>query len=146
MAAVAIALSLPGMAAPGLEQLERWLPTIPNEISVSRATQMLELANAELELDPTNGTAVASRARSMIALGQYLEAAAVLERQVELNHQPMNALYNMACSLAMGGDKEAALKALERALAHGIPVQFPRHDKDLRNLWPMPEFQALVAP
>ena len=55
--------------------------------------------------------------------------------------------YNLACSLALAGQKDEALGALERAIRLGYDdFEHLKRDTDLKSLRDDPRFQSLLSP
>ena len=67
--------------------------------------------------------------------GRLSEGLAADRRLVELRPDEPVAHYNLACSLALVGDVEAALERLRHAMSLGFrDVAFIRKDRDLKSL------------
>jgi Flp pilus assembly protein TadD len=78
--------------------------------------------------------------------GRHREGLAADQRLVELRPEEPVAHYNLACSLALVGDHDAALERLRVALTMGFrDLAFIRKDKDLKGLREDPRFEALLA-
>jgi hypothetical protein len=79
-------------------------------------------------------------------IGRHREGLAADQRLVELRPGEPVAHYNLACSLALVGDKDAAFARLRIALGMGFrDVAYIRKDRDLRSLKDDPRFEALLA-
>lgn len=77
----------------------------------------------------------------------YRRSIPAFEKQIELGAgQPANAAYNIACNYALLGEKELAIKWLEKALAMKFPsLQHAQTDTDLQSLHSDVRFQRLVG-
>jgi hypothetical protein len=77
----------------------------------------------------------------------YRKAIPAFEKALELGAgYPFNAAYSIACCHAMLGEKEQALKWLERSLELGFRyLQQVRTDEDLKSLHGDPRFTELAA-
>ena len=89
---------------------------------------------------------LAERAFALSELGRYSESLD-LDRSVVANApQDPTARYNLACSLCLVGELDAALDELEQALALGYRDHaFLAEDPDLQALHGHPRFDALRA-
>ncbi len=64
---------------------------------------------------------------------------------IRLKTEPAIWHYNHACALALKGDREAAMQALERAIVSGFNnVKHMVGDKDLETVWKDPRFAKLL--
>jgi hypothetical protein len=77
----------------------------------------------------------------------YRKSISAFEKQIELGGgRPANAAYNIACNYALLGEKELAIKWLEKALAMKFPsLQHAQADTDLQSLHSDVRFQKLVG-
>lgn len=77
----------------------------------------------------------------------YRKSIPAFEKQIELGGgRPWNAAYNIACNYALLGEKELAIKWLEKALAMRFPsIQHAQTDIDLQSLHGDVRFQKLVG-
>lgn len=77
----------------------------------------------------------------------YRRSIPAFEKQIELGGgRPANAAYNIACNYALLGEKELAIKWLEKALAMKFPsLQHAQTDTDLQSLHSDVRFQKLVG-
>src|SRR5262249_39121269 len=74
------------------------------------------------------------------------EAIKAFRKQAELGFRPGTAVYNVACSLALAGEKEDALAALQKALDTGFDQEaLLFSDTDLDNLRTDPGFKKLLG-
>jgi tetratricopeptide (TPR) repeat protein len=102
----------------------------------------------EVELDrrPENLGALAELGHVYTRLGRYIEGLEVDRRLVAALPEDPTAHYNLACSLALTGDHDAAFTALRRAIALGYDdLGFLTDDPDLEPLRQDPRFAELVA-
>jgi len=73
------------------------------------------------------------------------EAAAALERALALNYRKPTTMYNLACSLALAGQRDRAFEWLFRALDEGFEGNgMLKHDSDLSSLHGDPRFREAV--
>ncbi len=78
-------------------------------------------------------------------LGRHREGLAVDRELVRLAPQNATAHYNLGCSLALCGETQTALDALERAVELGYDdAKQLEHDEDLRSLRRETRFDALL--
>jgi len=98
-----------------------------------------------LERQPDNMDALFERAQVLTELGRHAEALALDRRLVRLMPEEPTNHYNLACSLALVGEREAALAALERAAKLGyLDSAHLASDEHLASLRDEPRFRALV--
>lgn len=94
---------------------------------------------------PENLDVLAELGHVYTRLGRYEEGLEVDKRLVEQAPEDPLHRYNLACSLALLGHADAALDALERAVALGYDdLQFLADDEDLSSLRAHPRFLALL--
>lgn len=105
-----------------------------------------ERYRALTESDPADGYAWYRLGYALHAAGKYEEAIPAHEKAAGFERYRTRGLYNLACALALTGDKAAAIEALERAAEAGFTnVTALRGDQDLASLQGEPGFEALVA-
>lgn len=89
---------------------------------------------------------LAERAFALSELGRYQESLALDRAVVDAAPEDPTAHYNLACSLCLVGQLDAALAGLERALELGYKDRaFLAEDPDLVALHDHPRFLAIVA-
>lgn len=89
---------------------------------------------------------LAERAFALSELGRYTESLELDRAVVACEPDDPTARYNLACSLCLVGQLDAALDQLERALALGYKDHaFLAEDPDLQALHGNPRFDALLA-
>ena len=104
--------------------------------------EFLEIA---LRHRPENVEALAELGHVYTRLGRLAEGLAVDRRLVLLIPENPTVHYNLACSLALCGERERALDELERAIGLGYAdPAFLLEDGDLESLRADPRFAALV--
>lgn len=76
---------------------------------------------------------------------QYTQAVDLFKKAVEEGDKRGVTYYNLACSAALAGDKEAAFQALSDALDHGYDqTAWMSGDSDLESLHSDPRWQLIV--
>lgn len=106
---------------------------------------LAEFLEVALRHRPLNVDALAELGHVYTSLGRHREGLEVDRRLVRLVPDNPTVHYNLACSLALVGDREEALTALEAAVEHGyVDVDFLLQDEDLKTLRGDPRFLELV--
>jgi adenylate cyclase len=117
--------------------------------NVLRAAEMMvSEAQKALEQDPSNGAALGIIAGGFAALGEEERAREWIDRAMLIDPDNLNIRYNFACVLAAHlGDKEGALKLLDRTLSVSTPMELrmAETDPDFESLRDMPGFQKMIA-
>lgn len=100
-----------------------------------------------VEINPTEGRFWDQLARAYYDSKDYKKSIAAYEKVLELRDgYPFTAVYNIACSYALMGDKENALKSLEQALNIGFrDLNLVRTDTDFDSIRNDPRFIKLAA-
>lgn len=94
---------------------------------------------------PRNAEVLAELGSTYTKLGRFREGLAVDRELVRIAPSNATAHYNLACSLALCDELQAALDSLEAAVEHGYDdAHHLAHDEDLRALRSEPRFDALV--
>ncbi len=77
----------------------------------------------------------------------YRRSIPAYQKQLELGFgQPANAAYNIACNYALAGDKEQAIRWLEKALELKFPsLQHAQTDTDLESIRSDPRYRNMVG-
>lgn len=79
--------------------------------------------------------------------GLYKKGLVIDKRLVRLRKNDPVAYYNLGCSYALLGEKDAAFKAIEQALKLGYrDLEHLKQDPDLKNLRDDPRFAKLISP
>lgn len=105
----------------------------------------LQLSKQHLELYPDDARTFVLGAGALGRLGDIDQAKKWAARAMSLAIDDDAILYNAGCALALVGETEPALDALERALAAGLAGgDWVRHDPDWELLRDEPRFQALI--
>ena len=87
-----------------------------------------------------------ARAVAAFGAGDIDAARSLLEQQLELEPGNPLALYNLACVQCVGGDREAALATLQRAIEHGfVDFEQMRRDPNLADLHETDLFRSILA-
>jgi tetratricopeptide (TPR) repeat protein len=110
-------------------------------------TEAAALLEQLVKVNPTEGNSWSRLATAYYNAKDYRKSIPAYERQIELGYGiPANAAYNIACNYALLGEKEAALKWLERALAMGFPdLPNAQTDRDLESLRGDARYRNLVG-
>jgi tetratricopeptide (TPR) repeat protein len=110
----------------------------------AKAVSLFERAVA---LNPVNGHYWDRLARARYDARDYRPSIRAYEKVIELGQgYPWAAAYNIACCHALLGEKEQALKWLEKSFAMGWRrLHEARADADLKSLHGDPRFRELVA-
>jgi Flp pilus assembly protein TadD len=96
---------------------------------------LVEFLGRELRRHPDNLDALAELGQAFTRQGRIEEGLAVDQRLARLVPENPTVHYNLACSLAMLGQVDTALDALERAVRLGYDdVGFLQEDEDLQSL------------
>lgn len=100
-----------------------------------------------VEQNPVDGRFWERLATARYSAKDYRNAIPAYERSMELRAGfPSNAAYNIACCYALLGEKEQALKWLERAFDMGFRfLEDSQKDTDLQSLHDDPRFQKIVG-
>src|SRR5439155_1602782 len=134
----------------GLATAHVYLHGCDNEPHLEKARQASARA---LELDPSSAEAHVAAGQGLSMEQRYSEAAIQLERAKECIERAQSLapdddaiLYNAGCALAILGEQEAALDALEKAIDAGLAGgDWVPQDPDWESLRDQPRFKELVA-
>ena len=106
---------------------------------------LLEFLETALESDPDNLEVLLELGELYTLEGRYVEGLTIDRKLVKMLPDNPTVHYNLACSLALTGQKEKALRALEAALRRGFSeFRTLREDDDLASLRDEPEFKNLL--
>lgn len=99
------------------------------------------------QMNPVNGRFPSQAALAFYNAKDYRKSIAAYEKQIELKHGiPANAAYNIACDYALLGDKEEAIKWLEKSFAMGFAdLQGAQTDADLESIRTDARYRNLVG-
>lgn len=100
-----------------------------------------------VKANPVNGRFWQRMGTAYYNAQDYRKSISAYEKQIEFGAgQPAHAAYNIACNYALLGEKELAIKWLEKALAMKFPsLQHAQTDTDLQSLHGDVRFQKLVG-
>jgi adenylate cyclase len=118
--------------------------------SAQKAAAENAIAQAEqvLATDPSNGAAMSFGALANAAIGNSERAREWMERALLVDPDNLSMRYNFACTFATFiGDKEAALRHLERSLATAgaFHLSLVEADPDLDSIRDDPRYEAMVG-
>ncbi len=100
-----------------------------------------------LDANPSNALAWNRLGTSQVQQKKYADAVKSLERAIRIGGGAPVDYYNLACAYALGGQPEAALDNVERAIGAGFGKRAQyESDPDLSSLRELPRFQALMQP
>jgi Flp pilus assembly protein TadD len=121
-------------------------PKIPRELAELGRQFQIAVYEDYLATSPDDADVLESLGHLLTRSGRLREGLAADRRLVELRPEEPLAHYNLACSLALVGDTQAALDRLKLALEMGFrDVAFIRKDSDFASLRGDPRFEALLA-
>src|SRR5579862_3272618 len=100
-----------------------------------------------VEANPVNGKYWDQLGFSRYSAGEYADAIPAFEKSLELRQgYPFTAAYNIACCLALQGEKDRALQWLSRAMDMGFrDLHLVQTDDDLKSLHGDSRFTDLAA-
>lgn len=130
-----------------LEQAE-WDPPpgIAREVERRGLEFLAEFYATERARKPDNLDVLIELGHVLTRLGRYEEGLVVDRELAELEPEDPNVLYNLACSLALTGRKDEAVRTLERAILHGYrDAEHLATDEDLASLRDDARYAALIA-
>jgi tetratricopeptide (TPR) repeat protein len=127
----------------------RWKDTSadidPEKVRGLEVDFLLDFLESALEHHPDNTDVLFELGCLYTDTGRYEDGLAVDRRLSRLLPDNPTVHYNLACSLALVGEKDKALKALRGAIRRGFSeFEKLREDPDLSSLRGEPEFQALL--
>jgi TolB-like protein/tetratricopeptide (TPR) repeat protein len=99
-----------------------------------------------LELNPDDGRAITMAAVCCSRLGDRARGLAWAEQATVVDPEDANVAYNVACLMALEGERDRAIDLLERAFRVGFARRdWIENDPDLESLREDPRFQAMVG-
>ena len=117
----------------------------PNEARDARK-DALERATNYIDLNPDEARAYVLAAGALARLGQRERAKECIDRAQSLAPDDDAILYNSGCALAILGEHEDALNALEKAIDAGLAGgDWLPQDPDWESLRDQPRFKELVS-
>jgi tetratricopeptide (TPR) repeat protein len=120
-------------------------PPLRAELARLGLSFMADILEIETGRHPENVDALAELGHIYTRQKRYALGLAVDQKLVRLVPDNPTVHYNLACSLAILGEKEGALDALERAVRLGYDdPAFMQQDEDLRRLRQESRFIELV--
>jgi Flp pilus assembly protein TadD len=120
-------------------------PALQQRIEHAGAEFLAGFFETELRQKPENLAALVELGHLYTRLGRIREGLQVDRELARRLPEDPTVRYNLACSLALNGEVDAAFAELERALQHGY-ADGPHlaEDEDLRALRADPRFEALL--
>ncbi|HEX6791507.1 MAG TPA: hypothetical protein VF247_09375 [Candidatus Krumholzibacteria bacterium] len=145
---VVFALIAPGLASAAGSVAAKKLDAAAAAFQKESWSEALSLYRELAAENPDNGYFWSQIGTAQYNLKQYREAIASYERAAAIGFQAGACNYNKACCLALLGEKDAAIDALQLAIRAGLRnrEQMLREDKDLDSLRDTPEFRARILP
>jgi adenylate cyclase len=130
----------PYLAAQALTKLDR------RDEARCAEERALERVTRHLDLNPDDARACVLLAGVLAKIGETERARPWIVRAMALASDDDAILYNAGCALAILGEEEQALDALEKAIGAGLAGgDWVPHDPDWQRLRDHPRFQRLVA-
>ncbi len=113
--------------------------------NLGQPDQAIAAYDEALKLKPRDPKLMSDRGVALIEAGQYEEAITAYSQLLKLQPSSALAFYNLACSHALKGETEPALKALQKAvnLEDGYGA-IAKHDSDLEAIRGLEEFGVIV--
>lgn len=106
----------------------------------------LEFFESLLQREPDYVDVLRCQGELLSRKGRHEQALAIDRRLVALLPRDSVAYYNLACSLALLGERSEAVVALRRSLECGYAdLDFLKLDGDLDSLRDEPQYRALLA-
>ena len=98
-----------------------------------------------LAASPASADPWYSVGKELLAVKQYSQAARAFQQAAARSSRPANSLYNTACALALGGEKDGAFDFLAKAIDQGFSDRHQlEKDDDLDNLRDDRRFATLL--
>ena len=131
-------------------QTETYIETLTQadaKISAKQWTEAAALLEQIVKINPVEGKSWNRLAMAYYNAKDYRKSIPAYEKQIELGYGiPANAAYNIACNYALLGEKEAAIRWLEKAFAMGFPdLPNAQTDADLKSLRDDSRYRNLVG-
>jgi Flp pilus assembly protein TadD len=106
---------------------------------------LADFYGTEVLRKPDNVDVLGELAHVLTRLGRYEEGLAIDRELARREPDDANVLYNLACSLALTGANDEALRTLDRAILHGYEdADHLEADEDLASLRGDARFEAIV--
>lgn len=107
---------------------------------------LADFLGTQVERRPSDVDALIDLGHVLTQLGRFAEGLSIDRRLVRLLPEEPTVRYNLACSLALTGERERALDCLAQAIDLGYDdAGFLRDDEDFKGLRGDPRFEALLA-
>jgi len=120
-------------------------PALARELDQLGLAFLTEFLETELGRHPNNIEALTELGHAYTRQGLIESGLAIDRRLALLAPDDPNVHYNLACSLALSGDPDAALRSLSDAIERGYDdPEFMSQDEDLAGLRGDERFLALV--
>jgi len=143
------------------EHPDKKSPQLIEQVSKSGATELFDkgmafhkgglLEDAQrlyvetLRIDPEYVKALNNLGVIFIHAKDFPAARINFEKAIRLKPGYVDPYYNLACLFAVKGEVSQSIAYLKRGVAIDQSVKdWARHDTDLKNLWGVPGFQALI--
>lgn len=121
-------------------------PALQAEVERLGGEFLVRILEVETSRHPGNVEALAELGHAYTRLGRHEDGLRVDRMLVRLLPRDATVHYNLACSLALLGQIDAALDALEEAVRLGYAdAEFMAQDEDLDRLRTEPRFRELMG-
>ena len=101
---------------------------------------------AELEVNPRNAVNASALAVYLGKVGEHRAALNQLHTAEALAPNDLNVTFRAGVVHALAGRSDAAIAALERAVAGGLDATTIENEEDFKTLRRLPAFQRLIKP
>jgi len=115
------------------------------EKAKSAYARAMALARAQLDLNPSDATALSQVATALAKRGQVAEARREMERALSLDQNDPNVMSDAAIVYALAGRDADALAWLRKAVAAGYCRQIVERQPEFARLSQNPEFRSIIA-
>ena len=117
------------------------------DATVRAARRSLSRIEKTIAAEPDHGVALGFGVKALSVLGETERAKEWAARAMLLDPGNLNLMYNLACALAMAGERDEALKLLDTVMASAQApgINWFKVDTDLDPIRDDPRFMAILA-